>query len=101
MNYLIKTLFIVCIFSQTFGQEAKNRYALPLRHLDAQHVADVLNAALQITESDHIVISAEQLEANNNLIIIASHDDYAQIKELIEQLDIPLQDVEVDLKTLR
>lgn len=95
MNYIIKLLFILCIFTQAFGQTPKDSYIIELKYLDAQNVADVLNAVLQLKESDHIIISAVQLETANNLIIIASNDDYVRIKELIEQLDVPLPNVEV------
>jgi len=102
MKLIIKSLLILCIFSQAFSQTPQDRYVIELKYLDAQNVANILNAVIQ--GSDQIIISADQLEAigwsnvphptPNNLIITASHENYLRLKEFIESLDIPLPEVE-------
>ena len=102
MNYLVKSLFIVCIFNQTFGQEARNRYAIPLKHVDAENIAGVINAILQSSnmvmpnpKENKIIVTFDK--SANSLIILALDHDYQKIKRLINSIDAPLPDVELTI----
>ena len=93
MNYIIKSLFVVCIFSQAFGQT--NRYTLPLRYLDAENVTAVLNAIIQAPNED-LSITFNKSKAND-LIVMTSDENYQILKKFIEEIDVPLPNGEIIL----
>src|SRR6478672_1164650 len=92
MNYIATLLLALCIFFPAAGQASKNRYALPLKHLNAENIANVLTAALRLDKSDELILTADK--SNNTLIIVTAPENYSKVERLIKELDVALPEVE-------